>query len=88
MADKDASLGDIADRAAWPEPNFNDPFEVAAHNEVPEEGEWEYHIRKNANDGKGDAVFNSLRYTPVSTKMPVPEKDDQPLWMWLPKKRK
>ena len=30
--------------------------QVAAHNEVPEEGEWEYHIRKNANDGKGDAV--------------------------------
>ena len=27
---QDASLGDIADRAAWPEPNFNDPFEVRA----------------------------------------------------------
>ena len=51
-----SSLEDVADRAEWPEPNFNDPFEVAAHCEVPEEGEWEYHVRKGANDGKGDAV--------------------------------
>ena len=40
-------------------------------------------MRKNANEGKGDAVFNGLEYKPVSVMMPVPEKDDQPLWMWL-----
>ena len=30
-----------------------------------------YHARKNANDGKGDAVANQLEYKPVCTHMPV-----------------
>jgi hypothetical protein len=30
-----------------------------------------YHARKNANDGKGDAVASQLEYKPVCTHMPV-----------------
>ena len=32
----------------------------------------QYHMRKNANEGKGDAVFNGLEYKAVSVMMPVP----------------
>ena len=40
-------------------------------------------MRKNANEGKGDAVFNGLEYKPVSVMMPVPEKEDNPYWGWF-----
>ena len=40
-------------------------------------------MRKNANEGKGDAVFNGLEYKPVSVMMPVPEQDENPYWGWF-----
>jgi hypothetical protein len=60
-------------------------WDAAAHNEVNEEGHWEYWMRKNANEGKGDAVFNGLEYKAVSTMMPVPEQDENPYWGWFKK---
>merc|ERR1712224_322893 len=60
-------------------------WDAAAHNQVHEEGHWEYWMRKNANEGKGDAVFNGLEYKAVSTMMPVPEKDESPYWGWFKK---
>ena len=51
--------------------------------QVTEDSHWEYWMRKNANEGKGDAVFNGLEYKPVSVMMPVPAKDETPYWGWF-----
>merc|ERR1712017_23948 len=60
-------------------------WDAAAENEITEDSHWEYHMRKNANEGKGDAVFNGLEYKAVSVMMPVPEKDENPYWGWFKK---
>merc|ERR1712188_292998 len=63
----------------------NNQWDAAATQEVTEDSHWEYWMRKNANEGKGDAVFNGLEYKPVSVMMPVPETDDAPYWGWFKK---
>ncbi|WZN63445.1 hypothetical protein HKI87_07g49940 [Chloropicon roscoffensis] len=63
----------------------NNPWDAAAGQEVTEDAHWEFWMRKNANEGKGDAVFNGLEYKPVSTMMPVPENDENPYWGWFKK---
>merc|ERR1711904_173263 len=60
-------------------------WDAAAENEITEDSHWEYHMRKNANEGKGDAVFNGFEYKAVSVMMPVPEKDENPYWGWFKK---
>ena len=57
--------------------------DAAANNQLTEDGHWEYWMRKNANEGKGDAVYNGLEYKPVSVMMPVPENDENPYWGWF-----
>ena len=50
---------------------------------VPE-NHWEYHMRKNANGGKGDAAYNGLDYIPVCTHMPVCNGQcNEPTFMWV-----
>ena len=46
----------------------------------------EYHMRKNMNDGAGDAVYRNLSYKPVCNCMPVcKEGCMNPYWMWTKK---
>merc|ERR1712048_1144669 len=42
----------------------NNPWDAAAGQEITEDAHWEYWMRENANEGKGDAVFNGLEYKP------------------------
>ena len=45
-----------------------------------------YHARKNANEGKGDIVFNQLAYVPTCTHMPVCSPTcEAPIFMWKKK---
>ncbi|ACO65056.1 predicted protein [Micromonas commoda] len=61
-------------------------WEAAAEEEI-QENFWEYHCRKNRNEGKGDAVYNNLAYLPVCNCMPVCRKGCRnPIWMWTKKK--
>lgn len=46
----------------------------------------EYHMRKNMNDGAGDAVYRNLAYKAVCNCMPVcKEGCMNPYWMWTKK---
>jgi hypothetical protein len=75
-------------KPAEPEVESTGPnqWEVAAH-AVPGEQDWVYHARKNANDGKGDAVANQLEYKPVCTHMPVcKEQCSDATFLWTKKK--
>ena len=46
----------------------------------------EYHMRKNMNDGAGDAVYRNLAYKAVCNCMPVcKEGCMSPYWMWTKK---
>ena len=62
-------------------------WEAAADEEIPE-NHWEYHMRKNMNDGKGDSVYRNLSYVPVCNCAPVcdGEKCRNPYWMWTKKR--
>ncbi|CAL6280255.1 unnamed protein product [Bathycoccus prasinos] len=62
-----------------------DIFEAAADEEIKED-HWEYHMRKNMNDGAGDAVYRNLAYKAVCNCMPVcKEGCMNPYWMWTKK---
>lgn len=44
----------------------------------------EYLARKNANEGKGDAVFTQLQYAPACPHMPVCKgRCEQPVFAWV-----
>lgn len=62
-------------------------WEAAAEEEVPE-NHWEYHMRKNMNDGRGDSVARNLSYVPVCNCMPVctGERCRNPYFMWTKKR--
>jgi hypothetical protein len=62
-------------------------WEAAADEEIPE-NHWEYHMRKNMNDGRGDSVARNLAYVPVCNCMPVcaGEACRNPYFMWTKKK--
>ena len=62
-------------------------WEAAADEESPE-NHWEYHMRKNMNDGRGDSVARNLAYVPVCNCMPVcaGEECRNPYFMWTKKK--
>jgi len=62
-------------------------WEAAAEEEVPE-NHWEYHMRKNMNDGRGDSVARNLSYVPVCNCMPVctGERCKNPYFMWTKKR--
>ena len=62
-------------------------WEAAAEAEVPE-NHWEYHMRKNMNDGRGDSVARNLSYVPVCNCMPVctGERCKNPYFMWTKKR--
>lgn len=51
---------------------------LQAHVPIPEDA-WEYQIRKSLND----AAYNGLQYVPYCSTMPVPEKCDEPKFMWV-----
>eukprot|EP00238_Polyblepharides_amylifera_P000582 CAMPEP_0196571112 /NCGR_PEP_ID=MMETSP1081-20130531/1278_1 /TAXON_ID=36882 /ORGANISM="Pyramimonas amylifera, Strain CCMP720" /LENGTH=76 /DNA_ID=CAMNT_0041887895 /DNA_START=182 /DNA_END=409 /DNA_ORIENTATION=- len=55
---------------------------VAVDNEIPSQ-HWEYHMRKHANEGAGDAAYNNLVYQPCCACIPVCEpKCKTPLFVW------
>ena len=62
-------------------------WEAAAEEEIPE-NHWEYHMRKNMNDGRGDSVARNLSYVPVCNCMPVctGERCKNPYFMWTKKR--
>lgn len=63
-------------------------WEAAADEEIPE-NHWDYHMRKNMNDGRGDSVARNLSYVPVCNCMPVCSGEDgcrNPYFMWTKKK--
>ena len=62
-------------------------WEAAADEEIPD-NHWDYHMRKNMHDGKGDSVYRNLAYAPVCNCAPVcrGEKCRNPYWMWTKKR--
>ena len=50
-------------------------WEAAAEEEIPE-NHWEYHMRKNMNDGRGDSVARNLSYVPVCNCCPCARASD------------
>ncbi|CAL56296.1 unnamed product [Ostreococcus tauri] len=63
-------------------------WEAAEDEEIPE-NHWDYHMRKNMNDGRGDSVARNLAYVPVCNCMPVCQGEDgcrNPYFMWTKKK--
>ncbi|GIL42781.1 hypothetical protein Vafri_165 [Volvox africanus] len=57
-------------------------WESAAHAKIPSTA-WEYHIRKQLND----AAYNHLEYVPYCSTMPVPQRCEEPKFMWKRKER-
>ncbi|GIL42782.1 hypothetical protein Vafri_165 [Volvox africanus] len=53
-------------------------WESAAHAKIPSTA-WEYHIRKQLND----AAYNHLEYVPYCSTMPVPQRCEEPKFMWV-----
>ena len=48
-----------------------------------------YQARKNANEGKGDVVFNQLQYIPVCIHMPTCKPQcEEPLFQWVRARRR
>ena len=62
-------------------------WEAAADEEIPD-NHWDYHMRKNMHEGKGDSVYRNLAYVPVCNCAPVcrGEKCRNPYWMWTKKR--
>jgi len=82
--ESDESDGSSDDGEFTPGPTV---WEAAADEEIPE-NHWEYHMRKNMNDGRGDSVYRNLAYVPVCNCMPVcrGEACRNPYHMWTKKK--
>ena len=48
-----------------------------------------YQARKNANEGKGDIVFNQLQYIPVCVHMPTCKPQcEEPIFQWVRARRR
>ena len=64
---------------------------VHGHESWPYVTRREYQMRKNANEGKGDAVYNNLAYRPVCNHQPVCTDSEgrahceAPLFIWTKK---
>eukprot|EP00798_Chlamydomonas_sp_ICE-L_P020454 gene20454-27242_t len=55
-------------------------WQSAVGHKIPDQA-WDYHIRRSIND----AAYNSLDYVPYASTMPVPQKCDNPKFMWRKK---